>query len=189
MKEDNEWNVMSVKDTMVMALISALESSNKGKKEKKKDKFKSKDKKDSSDDKKELTDEEKLKRKDTKIPDWKKQAPKKGESKTMVKDGKTYHHCMKCRGGKGLWALYKESDLIHISPLSNLFFGGLTKHSKYPTINANSHLESMLISNMILSVSESMPLVLEVALGMILTATVSEFFCVLHDRWRRRILR
>jgi hypothetical protein len=112
MKEDSEWNVMSVEDTMVMALVSALESSNKGKKEKKKEKSKSKsnDKKDSSDDKKELTDEEKLKRKEAKIPDWKKQAPKKGESKTMVKDGKTYHHCMKCRGGKGLWALHKESD-------------------------------------------------------------------------------
>jgi hypothetical protein len=28
----------------------------------------------------------------------------------MEKDGKTYYWCGKCRGGKGLWALHKESD-------------------------------------------------------------------------------
>jgi hypothetical protein len=28
----------------------------------------------------------------------------------MVENGKTYHWCTKCRNGKGLWALHKESE-------------------------------------------------------------------------------
>jgi hypothetical protein len=112
MKEDNEWNVMSPEDTMIMALVSTLEHSNSSKKKKKKSEDKSEKKSDdkSSNDKDKLSDAEKLKRKDAKIPDWKKKAPTSGASKTLEKDGKTYYWCGKCRSGKGLWALHKESD-------------------------------------------------------------------------------
>jgi hypothetical protein len=54
--------------------------------------------------------EDKQKKYDDKIPDWKKLAPKDGESTTKNVDGKTYHYCKKCRCGKGMWVLHKESD-------------------------------------------------------------------------------
>jgi hypothetical protein len=113
MKEDNEWNVLSAEDTMIMALASTLEKSLSKKSGKKKDKSKKNDKTEEDSDKSkktELSAEEKAKRKDAKIPDWKKQAPKTGESKTKNSNDKTYYWCGKCRGGKGLWALHKESE-------------------------------------------------------------------------------
>jgi hypothetical protein len=117
MKEDSEWNVMSAEDSMIMALVNTLESGKgkkKGDKKKGKDKSSNKDKSDSKDSSKqeakpELTSEEKQKKYEAKIPDWKKIAPTDGKL-TMVKNGKTYYWCTKCRNGKGLWALHKESE-------------------------------------------------------------------------------
>ena len=116
MKEDKEWNVMSAEDTMIMALVNTLETkgkaskSDKDKTKKKASKDKSKKDKDKDKDTSELSDAEKQKRRDARIPDWKKESPKKDESKSKEKDSKTYHWCSKCRQGKGLWALHKDAD-------------------------------------------------------------------------------
>jgi hypothetical protein len=98
---------------MIMALVSTLEQSTSSKKKKKNQEDKSEKKSDDNSlkAKEKLSDAEKWKKKDAKIPDWKKKAPAPSASKTMEKDGKTYYWCWKCRGaGKGLWALHKESD-------------------------------------------------------------------------------
>ena len=106
MKTDNEWNIMSPEDAMVMALVNVLET--KTKKEKS-NLSKSNQKSDKpNENKPALSDEEKFKRKDAKIPDWKKVQPKEGDSKTKVVDEKTYYWCTKCRNGQGMWAMHKE---------------------------------------------------------------------------------
>ena len=96
MRTDKEWNVMSAEDAMVMALVNALDSTTKSK--------------DSP--LKSNTDKEKKKRVrgDSRIPEWKKKAPEKGEPKEKVVDGKTYYWCTECRNGKGMWALHKVHD-------------------------------------------------------------------------------
>jgi hypothetical protein len=103
MKSDNEWNVMSPEDAMVMALVNVLEQTNKS----------NPPKSHKDDSKSSLSDEDKLKRKDGKIPDWKKVPPKEGESKIKEYNDKTYYYCGKCRDGKGMWALHKESEHKH----------------------------------------------------------------------------
>lgn len=114
MKSDDEWNVMSTKDAMVMALVNLIDTENKkkdkssNKNSKKNTDNNEKDKKDTE--KEQLTDDEKRKRKDERIPSWKKEAPTESESKTKEVDDRTYHYCGKCRGGKGMWALHKEDE-------------------------------------------------------------------------------
>jgi hypothetical protein len=116
MRTDKEWNVMSPEDAMIVSLVSVIEGGNSKSKEKKKGTNKNKnDNKDSDssstkDTKPAITSEEAFKKKDAKIPDWKKIPPKEGEKKTKEKDSKTYYWCSKCRNGKGMWALHKESD-------------------------------------------------------------------------------
>lgn len=114
MREDNEWNVMSAEDTMIMALVNTLENGNGKKKSgKKKEKSKSKTDKDKEKDKEPTTNpstEDSFKKRDAKIPEWKKTPPGKDDAKTIEKDGKTYHYCRKCRRGQGQWVLHKESD-------------------------------------------------------------------------------
>ena len=129
MKTDNEWNVMSQEDAMVMALISALEGNGKSNKNKK-----DKTKKDPKNDKKkdENPSEEK---KEFKYPPWKLKAPKAGEPTTKVVDGKTYHFCRKCRKGEGLWALHKESDHKDFSKKDN-------KEKKTVTFTTDTKSES-----------------------------------------------
>jgi hypothetical protein len=100
MKSDNEWNVMSPEDAMVMALVNVLEQTTKP--------SATKTNKDDSN-KSNLSVEDRLKRKDAKIPDWKKVAPKEGEPKSKSKDDKTYYWCTKCRYGKGMWALHNDA--------------------------------------------------------------------------------
>jgi hypothetical protein len=109
MKTDHEWNVMSPEDTMVMALVNLLEDKDSNSSNETKTKPKSTNPstdKESKPEKKPLSNEEKAKRRDAKIPDWKKVPPKEGESSTIVKDNRTYHYCTKCRNGKGMWALH-----------------------------------------------------------------------------------
>jgi hypothetical protein len=97
MREDNEWNVMSAEDTMIMALVNTLENGNGKKKSgKKKEKSKSKTDKDKEKDKEPTTNpstEDSFKKRDAKIPEWKKTPPGKDDAKTKEKDGKTYHYC------------------------------------------------------------------------------------------------
>lgn len=98
MKSDNEWNVMSPEDAMVMALVTMMDKDSKKKV------------KNNNNDKETLSDAEKQKRRDAKIPEWKKKAPKEGDPTSVTKDDKTYHWCLKCREGKGLWALHEQKD-------------------------------------------------------------------------------
>jgi hypothetical protein len=106
MVTDNEWNVMSPEDTMVMALVNLIDANDKNN-SKNDSKNNSKNDKGRADSKKDnLSSEEKQKRYEDRIPAWKKVAPKDEEPTTMTKDGKTYFWCTKCRNGKGLWALH-----------------------------------------------------------------------------------
>jgi hypothetical protein len=110
MKADKEWNVMSPEYAMVMSLVNALELATVSKKSGQKKKYLPKD---SVDKKREevksaYVDTEK-KRRDDRIPDWKKDPPKDNSTTKEVHD-KIYHWCGKCRDGKGQWALHKESD-------------------------------------------------------------------------------
>jgi hypothetical protein len=115
MVTDNEWNVMSPEDTMVMALVNLIDANDKthSKNDSKTDKSRS----DSSTKKENLSSEEKQKRYDDRIPGWKKIAPKEEEPTTMTKDGKEYFWCTKCRNGKGMWALHKTEQ--HTSNFHN----------------------------------------------------------------------
>jgi hypothetical protein len=106
MKTDNEWNIMSPEDAMVMSLVNVIETMTK-----KSTKSTGDSKGTSKDDSKpSLSNEDKLKRKESKIPDWKKVAPKEDEPKEKANNDKTYYWCGKCRNGKGMWALHKESE-------------------------------------------------------------------------------
>jgi hypothetical protein len=110
MKADKEWNVMSPEDAMVMSLVTALELATVSKKSGQKKKNPPKD---SIDKKREEVNSADVntekKRRDDRIPDWKKDPPK-DNSTTKEMNDKTYHWCGKCRDGKGQWALHKESD-------------------------------------------------------------------------------
>lgn len=109
MRSDDEWNVMSSKDAMVMALVNMIEKQSAGTKKKSTQKS-DKDSADDVKDEKPLTEEEKAKRRESKIPKWKKTQPSEDDDKTKEVDGRTYHWCAKCRKGQGMWALHKESD-------------------------------------------------------------------------------
>jgi hypothetical protein len=118
MEAKGEWNVMSQEDTMVMALVGLIEKSNnngkqrngKSTKSNKAEKDKGKGEKSDKDSKKPLTSEEKAKLKESKIPDWKKEAPKDGEATSKEVQSRTYHWCKKCRNGKGMWAMHDKHD-------------------------------------------------------------------------------
>ena len=99
MEADKEWNKMSPEDAMVMALVTMMDDTkhpNKGTGSHKQDE--------------ELSPEERLKRYESRIPEWKKQAPKEGESDSVKKNDKTYHWCKKCRNTKGMWALHSTDE-------------------------------------------------------------------------------
>jgi hypothetical protein len=109
MKEENKWNAVSPEEKMIIALASVLDSQIKSATDTKK---KSNETKPNANDKadKELTPEEKAKLKESRIPAWKKVAPKDGEPTQKEVDGRTYYWCTKCRDGKGMWALHKTHD-------------------------------------------------------------------------------
>jgi hypothetical protein len=99
MEADGEWNKMSPEDAMVMAFVTMMDS----------EKPSSSTTKDTSKDQ-DLTPEERQKKYEDRIPDWKKIAPKGDEPTTITKNGKTYHWCTKCRNGKGMWALHTTEE-------------------------------------------------------------------------------
>ena len=99
MEADSEWNKMSAEDAIVMALVTMMDDpkqSKSGQSHSKPDEH--------------LTPEERLKRYEARIPEWKKQAPAEGEPDSIKKNEKTYNWCKKCRNGKGMWALHKTEE-------------------------------------------------------------------------------
>lgn len=116
MRTDGEWNVMSPRDAMVMALVNMVENrsskgSNKDRNKSGQPKDKASDGNDSDGDSKPPPSNDKSKRRrERKVPEWKMQAPSKGESLTQERDGRKYHWCSKCRDGKGMWAMHEEKD-------------------------------------------------------------------------------
>ncbi len=109
MRNENKWNVISPEDSMIMALFSALDnktstdtSSNKSRRQRKNDL----DSSNKDGNKEPLTDTERKERKESRIPSWKKVAPKEDEPTTIAKDDRTYHWCTKCRDSEGMWALH-----------------------------------------------------------------------------------
>ena len=107
METENEWNIMSPEDSMIMALAGYIEStkSQTNNKAKKKTQGSEQSTKKSND-----TSDTKPKSKEDRFPAWKKTLPNEGESKTKVVENRTYYWCTKCRAGKGLWAMHKEHD-------------------------------------------------------------------------------
>ena len=99
MEADSEWNKMSPEDAMVMALVTMMDS----------DKSSTKPSTTKSDESN-LTPEERQKRYEDRIPEWKKVEPKNDEPTTMSKNNKTYNWCKKCRNGKGMWALHTTDE-------------------------------------------------------------------------------
>jgi hypothetical protein len=99
MVTDNEWNVMSPEDAMVMALVNIIDA-----------KKEQPTKRQKNNPTEELSSEEKQKRYEDRLPAWKKVEPKDGESMSMTKDSKEYFWCKKCRNGKGMWALHKTEQ-------------------------------------------------------------------------------
>ena len=147
MRTDNEWNVMSPEDSMLLALVNSLDKSNNGKKTKNKNNKKKQSEKDTDKESDEKKRDPKKKRlsKDARIPDWKKVAPKNGEPKTKVVDGKTYHFCKHCRNGEGMWALHKEADhnpdyKAPSSQTKKVNFSNDTKSNDGPKIQVNQGL-------------------------------------------------
>jgi hypothetical protein len=112
MKEDDEWNAISPEEGMILALVSMIEEKTKPKQKKESEKKPESvvDDKDDKEPKKPLSQEEKQRLKETRIPDWKKVAPKEDEPTQKVVEGRTYYWCKHCRQGKGMWALHKVHD-------------------------------------------------------------------------------
>ena len=98
MEADGEWNKMSPEDAMVMALVTMMDTP------------KQTPKSNEPTTSKDLTPEERLKRYESRIPEWKKVPPKDGEPTTLEKNDKTYHWCTKCRLEKGMWALHNTEE-------------------------------------------------------------------------------
>lgn len=98
MEADNEWNKMSPEDAMVMALVTMMDN----------DKTKSKATK--KENESSMSTEERQKRYEDRIPDWKKVAPQKDDPPTITKNDKAYHWCKKCRNEKGMWALHTTDE-------------------------------------------------------------------------------
>jgi hypothetical protein len=111
MIEDKKWNVASAEEQMIMALVSVIDSQSNNDKKKR---FTEEDLKKASSDNTKKSDpssqQEKTKRKESKIPEWKKEAPTNDDPHEKEVDGRTYYWCSKCREGKGMWALHKESE-------------------------------------------------------------------------------
>ena len=107
MKHSKEWNVMSPKDAMVMALVNFLEEKPDNSK---KDSIK-KPKGDKGESNTiELTPAEQANHREDRIPDWKKVEPKEDSTSPMERDGHTYYWCTKCCSGKGMWALHSKEE-------------------------------------------------------------------------------
>ena len=105
MKEDNEWNVVSQEDAMIMALVNSLEQKSKKKKVKRNNQRKDTEKDDEN-----CEDDEKDKKRKWVTPEWKLTKPKLNEPHEKVVNGRTYYFCPKCNKGDGMWALHKPSD-------------------------------------------------------------------------------
>ncbi len=109
METDNEWNVMSQEDTMIMALAGMLETAHAPAKKKSKKTKQSTENSDTSSKNKD-NKEPKSKNKEDRFAEWKKIPPTATESKTKIVSDRTYHWCTKCRDGKGLWAMHEVHD-------------------------------------------------------------------------------
>ena len=109
MKEDNEWNVVSQEDAMIMALVNSFEEQQKSKKKKTKRSNQRKKELEKDDEVSEDEKETDKKRKWT-TPEWKLVKPKLNEPNEKVVNGRTYYFCPKCNKGNGMWTLHKPSD-------------------------------------------------------------------------------
>jgi hypothetical protein len=123
MRTAKEWNVMSSKDTMVMALVSMLDDQKSSTKIKKHSQ-----ESDKENERPPLTAEEREQRREARIPDWKKIAPKGNEPTKTDRGGRTYHWCSKCRDGKGMWSLHPTEE--HKKDFKSSYLSSNTTSSK-----------------------------------------------------------
>jgi len=93
MEVDNEWNVMSEEDNVIMTLMGMVQAQSKKPK--------------SNDD-----TSTKSTKKPYVIPEWKKIPPNPGERNVKTVDDRVYHWCRKCRDGNGMWSLHKEGEHV-----------------------------------------------------------------------------
>ncbi len=97
MEVDNEWNVLSEEDNVIMTLMGLVKANSSGNSKKSKPN--------------DETGESKA-RKPYVVPDWKKVPPQSGAATTKTVDDRVYHWCRKCRNSDGMWALHKESEHV-----------------------------------------------------------------------------
>ena len=109
MEVDHEWNVMSEEDNIIVSLMGLVQASNGHGKSKK---SKSTHSSSTSDTTESDGNGSKKSRKPYVVPEWKKQPPASGGSKTKIVEDRTYHWCSKCRDGQGMWALHNEKTHI-----------------------------------------------------------------------------
>ena len=110
MKEDNEWNVVSQEDAMIMALVNSLENQSKKKKNNnKRSNSRQKERVKENDSDANNEDKEKEEKKWV-TPEWKMEKLKSGEAHEKVVNGRTYYFCPKCNKGNGMWTLHKPAD-------------------------------------------------------------------------------
>jgi len=99
MEVDNEWNVMSEEDNIIVSLMGLVQHTNGS----------GKSKKTKNNPSTASGDQGGSKRKQYVVPEWKKQPPGSGAPKTKIVDDGTYNWCSKCRNGQGMWALHHEN--------------------------------------------------------------------------------
>ena len=99
MEVDNEWNVMSEEDNIIVSLMGLVQSTNGS----------GKSKKNKNNPSTTSGEHGGSKRKPYTVPEWKKEPPAPGASKTKIVDDRTYNWCSKCRDGQGMWALHHEN--------------------------------------------------------------------------------
>ena len=109
MKADNEWNVLSQEDAMIMALVNTLEKKVTKSPHKNKSKSKKEKNEDNSSNESKANDNKESKKR-FKVPEWKLQPPKDGEPREKLVEGKTYYWCLHCNKNEGMWVLHKPED-------------------------------------------------------------------------------
>lgn len=136
MKNDNKWNVISPEDSMIMALFSALDSKESAEATSSKSRRPRKDRDTNSGDGKEpLTAAERKKRREDRIPAWKKIPPKDEEPTTIEKDDRKYSWCTKCRDGEGMWAMHETTEHKDTFSKSSSKTQGSTKDGKDKSVS------------------------------------------------------
>ena len=105
MEVKNTWNALSQEDAMIMSLVGYLDKAKNA--SKKSGSSSNGGSSNGNNTEKKETNGNKPRSRDSKIPDWKKEAPKVDEPKEKMVGNRKFYWCTKCRDGQGMWAMHK----------------------------------------------------------------------------------